>query len=266
MSMYAVKDLTSALSNLRGWSYLASKQLQLEHRRTWIGSAWIVLAFALTSAGIGALMGQLQGRPLTEHIPYVMFGFAAWNFIASSITGGTGVMVNAKPYLLQMPVSRSVFVLSATLRNTYLLFIQLLTAAGVSAFFGWRPEISNLWAIPAIAVYILAAFGTMTLLGLICARMRDLARLIEAVMRLSFFFTPIIWTPGARQLEGGASLIGFLMDYNPFTHVLLALRDPLLGNRLDPVNWAVLLALTVLLLVSGLIALQTSGRRVAYWL
>ena len=265
MSMYAIKDLSSAPSNLRGWSYLASKQLQLEHRRTWVGSAWIVLAFALTSAGIGALMAQLQGRPLTEHVPYVMFGFAAWNFISSAVTGGTNVMVNAKPYLLQMRVSRSVFVLSATLRNTYLLFIQLFTAAVVSTFFGWRPDPANLWVVPAIAIYILAAFGTMTVLGLICARIRDLARLIEAVMRMSFFFTPIIWTPGTREM-GDGSIIRFMMDWNPFTHVLLAFRDPLLANRLDPINWGVLLALTVLLLLGALITLQTAGRRVTYWL
>ena len=265
MSMYAFEDLREAFSNLRGWSYLAVKRIQLEHRRTWIGSAWIVLAFAITSAGIGALLAQLQGRPMTEHVPYVMFGFAAWNFISASITGGCAVMVNAKPFLLQMPTPRSVFVLSATLRNLYLLLIQLFTAACVSLLFGWRPDISNLWVVPAVLIYILAAFGTVTFLGLVCARARDLGQLVESVMRLSFFFTPIIWAPGAR-LAGDGGLISFMMTWNPFTYVLLAFRDGLLGQSPDPLNWAIMLALTAVLLLVGLIALQTAGRRVTYWL
>jgi ABC-type polysaccharide/polyol phosphate export permease len=263
--MYAMADVGAALSNLRGWSYLASKQIQLEHRRTWIGSGWIVIAFALTSAGIGVLMAQLQGRPITQHVPYVMFGFAAWNFISSAVTGGCNVMVNAKPYLLQMRTPRSVFVLSMTLRNFYLLIIQLATATVVSLLLGWRPDLAAFWVLPAILVYAIAGFGTATFLGLVGARFRDISRLVEAVMRLTFFFTPIIWTADSGR-GGAGGLIGFLMDWNPFTYVLETFRSGLLGEQPGLLNWAVTLGISGALLVAGLIALQVSGRRVTYWL
>lgn len=265
MSMYAAADLGRAFSNLRGWSYLASKQIQLEHRRTWIGSAWVIVTFALTSVGIGVLMSQLQGRPYVDHVPYVVFGFAAWNFISSTVTAGANVMVNAKPYLLQMPTPRSVFVLSLVLRNLYLLGLQVATAALVALGLGWRPEMSALVAIPAIMLYAYTAFWAALSLGLICARFRDLTRLIEAVMRLSFFFTPIIWRADSARGEAGG-FMGLLVDWNPFSYVLRVLRDPLLGDGVAANDWIVLAALAALATAVGFAMLNAFGKRVTYWL
>lgn len=263
--MYAISDLGRAFSNLRGWSYLARKRMQLEHRRTWIGSAWIVLTFVLTSFGIGLLMSQLQARPFEDHVPYVMFGFAAFNFISAAVTGGANVMINSKPYLLQMPTPRSVFVLSMVLKNFYTLLLQFLGACVVSAALGWRPDIFVLWLLPAIAVYAFTAFWVAMTLGLLCARLRDLGRAIEAVMRLTFFFTPIIWH--AESARGSSSgVVGFIMEWNPFAYVLLAFRDGLLGKAPDPVNWLVLLSISAFVTLIGFFALNVFGRRVTYWL
>lgn len=263
--MYAISDLGRAFSNLRGWSYLARKRLQLENRGTWAGSAWLLLTFALSSVSIGVLMAQLQGRALEEHVPYVMFGFVAFNFISNAMTGGANVMVNSKPYLLQMPTPRSVFALSLVLRSLYLLLLQLITACVIAAFLGWRPDLQALWAAPALAVYAVAAFWVAMALGLICARLKDVTRLIEAGMRLTFFFTPIIWhADSARGASEG--VVGFLMQWNPFTYVLLAFRDGLLGQPPAPLNWIVLGSITLAAALVGFIALNSFGRRVTYWL
>jgi len=265
MSLYVLDDVGAALSNFRGWSYLARKQIELEHRRTWIGSAWIMLAFGMTSAGIGVLMSELQGLSFQTHVPYVLFGFVAWNFISTAVTGGCNTIINAKSYLLQMPTARSVFVMSAVLRNFYLMLIQLFTSLLIAAAFGWRPNMLALMVIPAMTLFFFAAFGSAMLLGLICARFRDLGRLIEAAMRLSFFFTPIIWTAeSGRGTIGG--LIGAIMTWNPFAYILRIFRDGLLGFTPDPIAWAVTAAISVVLLGGGVIALQLAGRRVTYWL
>jgi len=263
--MYAIADIRQAFANVRGWSYLARKRLQLENRGTWVGSAWILLTFGLTGTGIGVLMAQLQGRALGEHVPYVLFGFVAFNFMSHAMTGGANVMVSSKPYLLQMPTPRSVFVLSMVLRSFYLLVLQLITASAIAALLGWRPDFQALWAMPALAVYAIAAFSVAMTLGLLCARYRDLTRLIESGMRLAFFFTPIMWH--ADSTRGTADgLIGFIMLWNPFTYALQAFRDGLLGQPPDPINWIVLGSITLAFTITGFVALNGLGRRVTYWL
>jgi len=266
MAGFAVQDFVSALKNVQCWAFLATKQIQFEYRRSLAGSLWIVLAFALTAGGIGSIMAQLQGIPIVDHVPYVMFGFAAWNFILGMVQGGCGVFVNAKPYLLQMPIQRSVFVLSLTLRNLYLLVIHLGTSVVLAAILGWVPTLQALWVVPAIVVFIFAGIGTALVLGHLCARVPDLAQFIGAIMRLAFFFVPIIWiadVPGRGQIGG---FVGILMRWNPFTHVLSTFRDGLLGYGPDLVSWIVLLSCAVGLLVLGAIILQLMGRRLTYWL
>lgn len=265
MSLYAIEDVRAAFHNFSGWSYLAAKRIQLENRRTLLGTAWVVLAYALTAVGIGVLMAQLQARPMNEHVPYVMFGFAAWTFVLNSVVGGCTVMANAKPYLLQMPTPRTVFPLSMTLRNIYLLMIHLLTAVIVSLCWGWRPSIEALWVLPGLLLLTIIGFAATLFFGLICIRLRDLTRLIEAVMRFAFFFTPIIWVSGARDAHSGGLLL-FLMTWNPLTYLLEIVRDGMLGAAPDPLAWQVALAVAFFGSVLALTALQLFGRRVTYWL
>jgi len=175
--MYAIDDLKAMANNLSGWSYIAVKQLQLEHRRTFLGTAWIVLAYAATSVGIGVVMAQLQGIPIRQHVPYVMFGFVAWNFIQQALVAGCNVYVNAKPYLLQMPTPRSVFAVSLTLRGFYLLLIQFATAMVISALLGWRPGPTFFWALLALPIFFVTSMGGVMMLGMICTRFRDICLL-----------------------------------------------------------------------------------------
>lgn len=257
--------MAAAFPRLRIWAYLAFKQIQFEHRRSILGSAWIVLSYALTAAGIGFLMTQLQGRAVQDHVPHVMFGLAIWNFISSAVFAGADSMVNARAYLLQMKLPRSMFVLSILLRLSYLLGIQLVTAFVICFAFGWRPSVEMIWALPAFALYLVAGFGVALTLGLISARIRDVSTLSGAVMRLSFFFTPIIWTVGGSRDEADG-FIGFLVRWNPFSYVLDTLRDGLLGFPPDPVNWIVTGTIAVVLLITGIVTLERMGRRVTYWL
>jgi ABC-2 type transport system permease protein len=257
--------MAAAFPRLRIWAYLAFKQIQFEHRRSVLGSAWIVLSYAITATGIGFLMSQLQGRELLVHVPHVMFGLAIWNFISGAVISGGDIMVTSRSYLLQMNLPRSLFVLSLLLRLSYLLGIQLLTACMICLFFGWRPSLEMVWVLPAFGVYLVTAFGLVLTLGMVAARFRDVATLIGSCMRLIFFFTPIIWAAGSArdQVEG---FMGLLVRWNPFAYVLNTLRDGLVGLPADPLNWIVSLALAGLFLVTGIVALDRMGRRVTYWL
>jgi homopolymeric O-antigen transport system permease protein len=263
--MYAISDLRAALTNFGGWSYLAAKRIQLENRRTLLGSFWIILSFALTAAGIGFLMSQLQGRAISTHVPYVMFGFAAWNFIQTSVTAGCNVMVTSKPYLLQMKTARSVFPLSLTVRNSYFLLLHSITAAVISAALGWRPSLDVFWVLPAIALYMILGFSVGLTFGLVCSRLRDLGRLIEATMRLAFFFTPVIWIIGTRD-AGASGFLNFLITWNPLSYVLQTFRNGLLGIPPSALDWGVTSALAGVSILLAAAALQTMGRRVTYWL
>lgn len=267
--MYALKDLQATFHGFDRWGYIGLKRLQIEYRRAFIGSLWIVLGFAGTSLGIGYLLATLLNVPPSIHVPYVAFGLAIWNFISNAVTAGCGVFVVNRALLLQSPAPRGGFVLAMLSRMFALLVSNLLTAAGIAAAFGWRPTIAAIEAVPALLILLTTAYGVIMLLGLVCTRLPDLDELIASIMRLAFFLTPVIWTLDRRRLQLDTSEnLGFLAlvyTYNPFSYFLDLMRSPLLGEEQYLINWWVSGALCAGLLITAFFALQFFGKRVAFW-
>ena len=265
--MYALQDFFGAARDLRAWSYLAAKQIQFDYRRNLLGSAWIVIGFAITSGGIGWLIAQLQGRDIAVHIPYVAFGFVAWNFILTSVTEGSNTLTRNRGLLLQAPMERSVFVFSLVLKKLFLLLIHLATAMALAAALGWRPTPTLFMLVPGLLVLTLTAVGTVTFLSVIGTVLRDVAELVSAGMRLTFFFTPIIWTVEARFANNssphGLELVARL---NPFTYFVELIRAPALGTIPGMETWIVTIGIGLLSLLLGLVMLQWLGRRLVFWL
>jgi lipopolysaccharide transport system permease protein len=77
--------------------------------------------------------------------------------------------------------------------------------------------------IPGLVMIILAAIPVAIILGLFCARFRDMQPIIGSVVQLAFFLTPIFWKP-----EALGTRIAFA-KYNPLFMMVDLLRGPILG-------------------------------------
>ncbi len=270
-NMYALADFKSALGGLDRWAYLGVKRLQIEYRRPVIGSLWIVLGFAASAIGIGVLLSSLLGVPASQHVPYVAFGFAVWNFISTSVVAGCGVFVANRSMLLQMRAPRTAFVLVSVVRNGVLLLLSLATASCISLAFGWRPTLEVFAALPGLALLVITAISTTTLFGLVSARLPDISEIVGSIMRLAFFFTPIIWVGNRRidRMDGdgfGDSFLYYVYTYNPFTYFLNTVRQPILGEPMATIDWAVASSICCVMTIASIWALQAFGRRLTYWL
>ena len=75
--------------------------------------------------------------------------------------------------------------------------------------------------------------------AVISARYRDVPLMIQNILNILFWFTPLMYFP--EQL--GQQTV--LADYNPFTHMIALMREPLLGGTPSLNDWLVVLALAV---------------------
>jgi ABC-2 type transport system permease protein len=272
--MYVIDDFAASTRTLQSWAYFGLKKLQLENRRTWLGSGWIFASFAFSAIGIGLLMSELQGLDFREHVRYVALGFASWNFIAASITTGCMVFLNNRGFLLQLKLPKTAFVHSLVLRNFVVMLAQILTAMAIAAAFGWRPSVTAFAALAALPLYILSGYGAAMFLGCMTTRIPDLSELISSFIRIAFFFTPVIWLAerradrfiSAADTSEEFSIMATLFTWNPFAHYIELIRAPILGEYPDMLSIWVASGCTVALVVLGIIALQVTGRRLTYWL
>jgi ABC-2 type transport system permease protein len=105
------------------------------------------------------------------------------------------------------------------------------------------------------------------LFGIFTTRFRDLGPIVQAVVQLAFFLTPIVWiydqflhSPNPRVAERAR-----LAELNPFLHFVEILRRPMLGQDQLLRFWVVVLAITVVGWALTLLALRRYRSRVSYW-
>jgi lipopolysaccharide transport system permease protein len=108
-----------------------------------------------------------------------------------------------------------------------------------------------------MSICILVAY----VVAVVCTRYRDVAQIIENVLQIGFFVTPVVWTEELIRED-----MRWLVDWNPFAVFLSLVRDPLLGITPSLERWRFALAI---FLGTALVALLTIGRyhkRIVYYL
>ena len=242
------------------WLYLARHDIGRRYRRTALGPFWLTFSILILISFLSLLYANLFKLPLREYVPHLAVGYIVWNLISSVVSEGCQVFIGNAKTIKQVRLPLSVHVFRMVCRNLMILAHHSVIYLGVVLLFGLWPGLPFLFFPAGLALLVLTGVWTGLLLGLACARFRDLPEIVASVMRLAFFVTPVIWK--AEQLSGRAALVGL----NPLYYFLEALRRPLLGQTLTPAQWAVLAGLTAGGWIITLYLLGRFRNRVAYWL
>jgi ABC-type polysaccharide/polyol phosphate export permease len=198
---------------------------------------------------------------LKEFLPYVAISMLLWQLMSGIVSESTGAFTGSAHTLLSQRLACSTMVYAAVYRNLLVFLHNLAIVAIVFVIFlrpvGW----SALLALPALVLMSITAVWLGQLLGLVCARFRDMQHVTQAVLQLGFYVTPVIWKPDFLSPE-----LRWLEYINPFAIYLAILRGPILGAALDPLMWtlAVLISFGGLALSLGVIGRYR--RRMLFWL
>ena len=99
------------------------------------------------------------------------------------------------------------------------------------------------------------------LVAIFCTRFRDMQPIIQSLVTLLFFVTPIIWKK--EQLPPARAHYATM---NPFTALLDLLRDPLLGKAPQTQDWLIALLLLASGIALTLPVFVMTRRKLTYWL
>lgn len=242
------------------WTNLAIEDLHDRYRRTSVGLAWISLSFALFVLVKVVIFSQLSSVSMAEFGLFVALGFGAWTFVSSMVIDACTAFLHARPWMLGTATPYPVYLLQTIFRNAVMFGLILLVVA--PALF-WKPQpwsLTMLWALPALLAYLLTGVCLAATLAPLCVRFRDLHHAMQTAMRLLFFATPILWLPATN---GRLALIA---EWNPASHYLAILRDPLLYNTVPLESWAVVAAINLVGLPVGMLVYARTRRDVIFWM
>ncbi|TNC27447.1 galactan export ABC transporter permease subunit Wzm/RfbD [Amycolatopsis alkalitolerans] len=288
----AIDDIREGFAQRELWTHLGWQDIKQRYRRSVIGPFWITISQGVISLGLGILYSTLWGLHVSTFLPYIATGFIVWTFISGCLAEGMETFISNEGLIKQIRAPLTVYMLRTVWRQTLMFAHNIIVVVVIVAIFfgslshtydlnhgtctagetiichpglGWY----SLSAIPAFLLLALNAGWLTLLLGIISTRYRDIPQLINSLIQLLFYMTPIVWPIDQLYGHGAraelARWVVPIVHLNPFYHFVQILRAPLIGQAVSIGSWLVVLGITVVGWLLALLAMRNYRARVSYW-
>jgi len=256
----ALEDLVGGLREWRLWHYLAWQEIKQRYRRSTFGPFWMSLSMGVQIATMGLLVGKLFGHTYGKFLPYVCAGYIVWNYVGGIIIQGANSFVSSANQIQQLNRPYHSYILLVIWRGFITMGHDMVVLAVVLIIFLIPPTLNTVWFFVALPVATFSVSWVAVFLAVISVRFRDIPIMIQNAMGVLFWLTPIIYYP--TQLGDKA----YILDYNPLTHIVMILRDPLLGLAPSLTNWLVCIGFGTVGWICTFLVFARFRSRIAYWL
>jgi lipopolysaccharide transport system permease protein len=161
-----------------------------------------------------------------------------------------------------LPIPLFVHILRVIWRNLLILAHNIVILPLVLLVFSKPLNWLGLLSIPGLILVVINLSWIALILGVICARYRDLPQIVSSLLQILFYLTPIMWIPNLLPQRAAR----YLLDLNPAYHLLEIIRSPLLGQSPTMTNWGVSLIMAFIGWIITLVVYGRYKRRITYWL
>ncbi len=256
----AAGDLREALGLWRLCWTLAWLDIKLRYRGSLLGPFWLTLSTGVMVGSMGVIYATLFKMNLHDYLPFLALSLVLWNFLGALVSDACAGYTQNEGMIRSIRMPFSLYAARVVLRNMLVLAHNLVVIVAVYLFLWIWPGRPMLLAIPGFALWLLDGLAASILLGALCARFRDIPPIVQSLIQIAFFVTPVIWKP---ELVGPARQA--LLPLNPFYDLLEVVRAPLLGHVPSSPAYLGAIGFSALLCgVAWLLFARVRGR-IAFW-
>lgn len=239
--------------------YFAWSDTKARYKRSVLGPFWLVLSTLIGIVGLGIVWSTLLHVDRATFVPSLAIGLVIWNLITGCIVGGCTVFTRRATVIKNIKTPSLRLSLELIFQQVINFGHNMLVIAFVLVLFQQPVTAATLLVIPALFLVLVNLWWVIQILGFLSARFRDLDPLVQAVMPIMFFISPVLFH--SHQL----GKLQIFMDFNPMAYWLDVLREPMQGVAPSAKIWLI----TTLMAVAGwYVALwltKTKGSRLAFW-
>jgi ABC-type polysaccharide/polyol phosphate export permease len=256
----AFGDIVESFRRSRLWVALGLNDIAARYRGSVLGPFWITITTAAFVIGIGVVYAELMHVPAQRYVPWMATGIVVWNMCVQIITEGSNAYIEGTPIIQATAIPLPVFIWRVVLRSLINFAHQLPVILGVALYFHYFLTINVPMFLVGLALLVINCSWMAFMGAIISARFRDIQQVINTVLQLLFFLSPVIWIPSEM------SALSKALQLNPFYHMLDVTRSPLLGTptSLYSLGYLVVMAAIGWVLTFGLFA--AVRRRIVHYL
>jgi lipopolysaccharide transport system permease protein len=258
---YAIDDIAAGLRLWRlSWA-LGWLDIRLRYRGSMLGPFWLTISTGVMVGSLGLLYSTLFKINVRDYLPFLALSQVLWGFLAALVSEACTTFTDAEGVIRSVRMPFFVFSMRALIRNAIALAHNIVVIVVVFAVFGIWPGWEALVALPGLALWAVDALALTLMLGAFCARFRDIQPIVNSVMQIAFFLTPVIWKPDQLGPSGIAKLA-----FNPFFDLLEIVRGPILGSPIASTTWLGAIGYSVALCAISWGFFVRARGRVTFWI
>lgn len=254
-----ILDFLAALAAYELWLYLAWQDIRLRYRRSKIGPLWITLSMAIFCVALGIVYSKILQVGVADYLPFLAVGFVIWGFLSGMLSEFPNLYIENAAYLKDTHINPITILFRATARNVFIFAHNALIIIGIYIYFDIQPGIVAFVAIPGLVLVLLNFVAIGVSLSILGARFRDVAPVIQSLIQIVFFISPIMWMPHLLAPDS------WVITANPVGYYLDLIRSPLLGTAPNFISWYVSIATLAIFSAIAVWVYQTKSARIPFW-
>jgi lipopolysaccharide transport system permease protein len=258
---WAIADISGGIRLWRlAWA-LGWLDIRLRYRGSMLGPFWLTISTGVMVGALGVLYSTLFKIDLRNYLPFLALSQVLWGFLAALVSEACTTFTDAEGVIRSVRMPFFVFSIRALIRNAIALAHNVVVIVVVFAIFSIWPGWESLMAVPGLLLWAVDGLALTLLLGAFCARFRDIQPIVNSVMQIAFFMTPVIWKPEQLGPSGIEKLA-----FNPFFDLLEIVRGPILGSDIAMTTWVGALAYSAVICAISWAFLVRARGRVTFWI
>ena len=242
----------------RTWDLLllmSAREVKLRYQETVLGFLWTMAKPLLLALVFAFALNYVLRIKDPGGAPFVLFLLAAlfpWTWFQSSIQFSAASFSNNAPLLKKVYFPRFVLPLSAVTSQLFHFVLSIPILVVLLLAWDYVPGPQWLLGFPLlVAIQFLMLAGLALLVASFNVFLRDLEHLVEVLMMLWLYLTPIIYPLSAVEAR-----LGNVVYLNPMASLIQAWRDLFLYDKLPGLDIWPAVAFAAVALVAGSIVFR----------
>jgi lipopolysaccharide transport system permease protein len=239
---------------------LAWRDVKIRYKQTVLGAAWALFQPVISMIVFTVFFGNLVKVP-SDNLPYPVFVFAGllpWTFFANSLSAASNSLVGQAQLISKVYFPRLLIPFSTFGAFMVDFVISLVIMIAMMFYYGIYPGLSLLLFPLLLLTTMAAALGAGTLFSALCVSYRDVKYVVPFLIQLWMYATPVIYPTSIVPREWQ-----WVLALNPMAGLVEGYRSAFLGKPFNWPNLSISLAVSLALLVAGLVYFNKVERKFA---
>jgi lipopolysaccharide transport system permease protein len=210
------------------WLTLVHIDLRIRYQGSGLGLGWSLARPLAMSAILCVVFHRVFSADIGEYGPYLLTGFACWNYLSSVLQEGCTSLLRAEAYIRQHRAPLAIYPLRTALGAGVHFVLALAITLGLVVWIrGLGHSVHLLGLVPGLVLLFLFGWSCAAITGLVNVHFRDTQHLCDVALQMLFYLTPVMY-PGEMLQQRG---LGWLVAFNPLASFLDLVRAPILDGR-----------------------------------